>query len=100
MNDIMLFLPWWVKHVNIFPFIMDHWIIVWGSSIVASSYLAGRWRMSSGTEEEMLGLIVVILALPFLTGLFLMFTPLIALFAVLVTMMVGLYNLGEKGRRR
>lgn len=99
MNDVMLFLPWWVEHVNIFPFILDHWIIVWGVSIVVNSYLAGRWGISSGKEDEMFGLIVVILVLPFLVALFLMLMPLIALFAVLVGMVVGLYTLGEKGRR-
>ena len=98
MDYIANFLPWWGENANFFPFIFEHWIIVWLISIIINSYLMGRMGMTSGGDDEVFALVVLVLCLPLVISLAILFAPVIAMLVFLVYLSVAFFNLGERGR--
>lgn len=100
MNNLLDFFPWWAQHVNILPWMFDHWVITWSVSGLLTAFLMGYSEATTGDSGELLGLMFVLAVAPLMLGIVLFLLPVLLTFVIFILMLVGMFNLGDRQRRR
>lgn len=100
MNNLLDIFQWWGQHANFLPWMFEHWIITWSVSGLLTAFLMGYSEATTGDSGEILGLMFVLAVAPPVLGIILFLLPALLTCVIFILMLVGMFNLGDKQRRR
>ena len=100
MDNLLPIFQWWGQHANILPWMFDHWVITWSVSGLLTAFLMGYSGATTGDSGELLGLMFVLAVAPVILGIVLFSLPVLLTFVIFILMLVGMFNLGDRQRRR